>query len=251
MNAEHLESAQVVIGYRFVNTELLLRALTHASIAGSRRDSNERLEFLGDSVLGLICCEMIYAIYPEYLEGEMTKVKSTVVSRQTCAAIARDLGLHKFLLLGKGMQTQRDLPLSLAAACVESIVAAIYLDGGIEPVRGFLSPLLDPIIRRAAMSGHQENYKSVLQQHAQQQMGESPSYVVLDEKGPDHAKCFEVCVEIGGRRFTACWGASKKQAEQQAALNALSELGLMDKTEDGQHVVRAAQAGVGAASVAK
>lgn len=242
MTPENLEAAQSVIGYRFNNYEVLVRALTHASIAGSRQESNERLEFLGDSVLGLICCEMIYALFPEYLEGEMTKVKSTVVSRQTCAAIARELGLEKFLLLGKGMQTQRELPQSLAAACVESIVAAIYLDGGLEPVRLFLSPLLDPIIRRAASSGHQENYKSVLQQHAQQQMGESPSYVVLDEKGPDHAKCFEVCVEIGGKRFSACWGQSKKQAEQQAALNALSELGLMDQTEDGLRVVRVAGA---------
>lgn len=238
MSAENLDHVQTIIGHRFVDPELLVRALTHASVAGSRQESNERMEFLGDSVLGLVCCEMIFSMYPTLLEGEMTKIKSTVVSRQTCAAIARELGLHRHLLLGKGMLMHRELPQSLAAAAVESVVAAIYLDGGLGAARGFLEPLLAPMIRRAAASGHQENFKSVLQQHAQQAFGESPSYVVLDEKGPDHAKCFEIAVEIAGRRYAPCWGASKKQAEQQAALNALSELGLLDHTEDGLRVVR-------------
>lgn len=238
MTIENSEAIQNIIGYRFADPTLLTRAMTHASVAESRQESNERMEFLGDSVLGLICCEMIYGLYPTLLEGEMTKIKSTVVSRQTCAVIARELGLQKFLLLGKGMQSQRDLPQSLAAAAVESVVAALYLDGGMEPVRRFLTPLLEPMIRRAAVSGHQENFKSVLQQHAQQTFGESPVYVVLDEKGPDHAKCFELAVEIAGRRYPACWGASKKQAEQQAALNALNELGLLDLTEDGHQVLK-------------
>jgi len=240
MSCENLEAVQTILGHRFADLALLTRALTHASVAGSRQDSNERLEFLGDSVLGLVCCDLIFGMYPALLEGEMTKIKSTVVSRQTCAVIARELGLHTFLLLGKGMQTHRDLPQSLAAAAVESVVAAIYLDGGIEVARTFLRPLLEPMIRRAAASGHQENFKSVLQQHAQQNYGESPVYVVLDEKGPDHAKCFELAVEIAGKRYLACWGASKKQAEQQAALNALTELGLLDQTVDGHQVLRAA-----------
>lgn len=238
MSNDNLDAVQTILGHRFGDPALLVRALTHASVAGSRQESNERLEFLGDSVLGLVCCEMIYAMFPAFLEGEMTKIKSTVVSRQTCALIARELGLHNHLILGKGMQMQRELPQSLAAAAVESVVAAIYLDGGIEPARAFLRPLLEPMIRRAAASGHQENFKSVLQQHAQQVFGESPMYVVLDEKGPDHAKCFEIAVEIAGRRYPACWGASKKQAEQQAALNALSELGLVDQTLDGFKVLK-------------
>lgn len=238
MTCENLDHVQTIIGHRFADPGLLVRALTHASVAGSRQESNERMEFLGDSVLGLVCCEMIFSMYPSLLEGEMTKIKSTVVSRQTCAVIARELGLHKHLLLGKGMQTQRELPQSLAAAAVESVVAALYLDGGLSAARAFLEPQLEPMIRRAAASGHQENFKSVLQQHSQQTFGESPVYVVLDEKGPDHAKCFEIAVEIAGRRYPACWGASKKQAEQQAALNALNELGLMDHTEDGLKVVR-------------
>lgn len=238
MSIDNIDAVQTILGHHFRDPALLVRALTHASVAGSRQESNERLEFLGDSVLGLVCCEMIYGLFPTFLEGEMTKIKSTVVSRQTCALIARELGLHNHLILGKGMQMQRELPQSLAAAAVESVVAAIYLDGGLEPARAFLRPLLEPMIRRAAASGHQENFKSVLQQHAQQVFGESPMYVVLDEKGPDHAKCFEIAVEIAGRRYPACWGASKKQAEQQAALNALSELGLVDQTGDGFKVLK-------------
>ncbi|MFN7021625.1 MAG: ribonuclease III [Phycisphaerales bacterium] len=242
MSSAHIETAQSILGHQFADPTLLTRALTHASVAGSRQESNERMEFLGDSVLALVCCELIYSLYPDLLEGEMTKIKSTVVSRQTCATIARDLGLHKLLFLGKGMQTHRELPSSLAAAAVESVIAAIYLDAGIEPVRKFLRPLLEPMIHRAATSGHQENFKSVLQQHAQLTFGESPVYQVLDEKGPDHAKCFEIAVEIGGRRFPACWGQSKKQAEQQAAQLALSELGLLDQTDDGRKVMKPAPA---------
>ena len=235
MTPEQIELLQSRIGRKFDDPALLVRAMTHASTTDTRVDSNERLEFLGDAVLGLVCCELIFALYPHYLEGEMTKVKSTVVSRQTCAAVARELGLDKHLLLGKGMQGHRSLPQSLAAATLESIVAAIYFDGGLGAARMFLEPLLTPLIHRAAMSGHQENFKSVLQQHAQTKFGASPSYHVLDEKGPDHAKCFEVCVEIDGRKFPACWGQSKKQAEQQAALNALAELGVT-AVEDGGHV---------------
>jgi ribonuclease III len=225
--------AQARIGHTFANPSLLVLALTHASVADCRASSNERLEFLGDAVLGLVCCEMLYRLYPNLLEGEMTKIKSSVVSRQTCARIASDLGLDRLLILGKGIKSQRSVPQSLAAAAVESVIAAMYLDGGIEAARGFLEPLLEPLIRAAAASGHQENFKSVLQQYAQQSGQSTPAYMVLDEKGPDHSKCFEVCAEIGVRRFSSCWGASKKQAEQQAALLALRELGIVTDGPNG------------------
>jgi ribonuclease-3 len=221
------------IGYCFKDPELLKRALTHASVAENRVDSNERMEFLGDSVLGLIVSERIYHRYPELLEGEMTKIKSTAVSRQTCAQIARRLGLHEFLVLGKGMQANEGIPQSLAAAVLESIIAAVYLDGGYAEVERFIGQHVDPLIERAFESGHQENFKSVLQQHAQQTEQDPPVYRVLDEKGPDHAKCFKVAAELAGRRFNPCWGQSKKQAEQLAALAALVELGLVEQTDDG------------------
>ncbi|HMN41534.1 MAG TPA: ribonuclease III [Phycisphaerales bacterium] len=233
MTPEELDALQARLGHRFTDVSLLRRALTHASVTDVRKDSNERLEFLGDAVLGLVCCELIYTLYPDFLEGEMTKIKSTVVSRQTCAAIARELELDKHLTLGKGMQGFRALPQSLSAATLESVVAAIYFDAGLGAVRNFLVPLLSPLVLRAADSGHQENFKSVLQQFSQQRFGRSPAYHVLDEKGPDHAKCFEIAVEIDGRRFPSCWGASKKAAEQQAALNALGVLGVTVVQEDG------------------
>jgi ribonuclease-3 len=230
---ERLDALQARLGHRFKDLALLERALTHASVTDARKDSNERLEFLGDAVLGLVCCELIYSRYPDFLEGEMTKIKSTVVSRQTCAVIARELGLDAHLTLGKGMQGYRALPQSLAAATLESVVAAIYFDAGLEAARNFLVPILTPLVSRAADSGHQENFKSVLQQYSQQRFGRSPSYHVLDEKGPDHSKCFEVAVEIDGKRFQSCWGASKKAAEQQAALNALGALGVTVQEQDG------------------
>lgn len=233
-NEDRLEQAQVILGYRFTDSSLLTTALTHASLTDSRLNSNERMEFLGDAVLGLVCCEQIYSQFPDLLEGEMTKIKSLVVSRSNCAAMARRLGLDALLMLGKGMQQHRELPQSLAAGTMESVIAAIFLDGGIDSARAFLRPLLGPVIASAFASGHQDNYKSLLQQFAQQLFQETADYLVLDEKGPDHSKAFELCVEIGGRRFPACWGSSKKQAEQMAALAALTELGITAADADGR-----------------
>lgn len=228
-----IRKTQKILGHSFKDTSLIIRAVTHASIADTRLDSNERMEFLGDSVLGLIVAERIFTQHPGLLEGEMTKIKSTAVSRQTCAMLARSLGLDELLVLGKGMQRNESMPQSLAAAVLEALIAALYLDGGYGAAEKFVGPLVDPLIARAAASGHQENFKSVLQQHAQQSDLDTPAYRVLDEKGPDHSKCFKVCVEIGTRKFEASWGQSKKQAEQAAALNALTELGLIQRTDDG------------------
>lgn len=227
-------ATESAIGYTFTNPTLLRHALTHASLADSRLGSNERMEFLGDSVLGLVASRRIFDKFPGLMEGEMTKIKSTAVSRQTCAMIARRLGLDQFLMMGKGMAAHDQLPQSLAAAVLESIIAAIYLDGGYGAAERFILPLLDPLLDQAASSGHQENFKSVLQQHAQQQLQDTPVYRILDEKGPDHSKCFKVCVDIGGRRFTPTWGPSKKQAEQQAALTALRELQLVEEDTSGR-----------------
>jgi ribonuclease-3 len=222
------------IGYTFRNPALLELALRHASLADARVNSNERLEFLGDAALGLVVCELIYQKFPHLLEGEMTKIKSTVVSRQTCAEMGRDLGLVEFLLIGKGMKTHAVLPHSLSAAALEALIAALYLDGGLEAVRSFLHPRVEPLIEKAADSGHQENFKSILQQFAQQDMSRTPTYVVLQQQGPDHAKHFQVCVAIGERRFAPAWGPSKKQAEQAAALLALTELNVLQRDDAGK-----------------
>jgi len=229
-----LLQAQSILGYQFSNTALLDKALTHASIADSRLASNERLEFLGDAVLGMLVCHHLYENFPDLLEGDLTKIKSAAVSRRMCARIATELRLEGLLLLGKGMKTRATLPSSLAAAVLESVIGAIYLDAGLDAVRHFLMPLLAPLIDDAAASGHQQNFKSVLQQYGQRRLEAAPDYLLLDEKGPDHAKCFEVCVELAGQRYPSCWAASKKQAEQQAAFLALELLGLLVQSDDGQ-----------------
>jgi ribonuclease-3 len=231
---EVLDRAKRIISVEFNNDEILGLALRHASHSDSRLESNERLEFLGDAVLGMVVCERIFERFPDLLEGEMTKIKSTVVSRKTCADIAERLGLPELLILGKGMLTQERVPRSLCAAVFESVIAAVYLDRGFEAARAFLLPLIDPAIEEAEESGHQQNFKSVLQQHAQQVLGESPVYRVMDEKGPDHAKCFKVAVELGGKAYPSSWGQSKKQAEQQAAQMALHDLGVLVRDERGR-----------------
>ena len=226
-----LESCQEIIGYTFKDPELLSLALTHASVAPNRVDSNERLEFLGDAVLGLVVCQDLYEQFGDLLEGEMTKIKSSVVSRRTCAIIAEERGISELLFLGKGMPGPDRLPQSVAAAVLESIIGAVYLDGGMSAAQRFVLECVRPFIEEAIATEHQRNYKSMLQQHSQRRWGTTPDYQLLDEKGPDHSKCFEVAVSIGGRHFTSAWGMSKKDAEQEAARRALGELGLMDAEE--------------------
>ncbi len=230
--ADVLARAQELIDYRFKDPALLRQALTHASEADTRLASNERLEFLGDSVLGLVVCDKLFERFPDYLEGELTKLKSVVVSRKTCAEISDRLGLTPLLFLGKGMNNHDTVPTSLRAAVLESVIAGIFLDGGFGAARDFILKHAADVIEQVARNEHQQNYKSVLQQHVQKQVPGTPQYIQLDEQGPDHSKCFEICVSIGDRRFPAAWGPSKKEAEQRAALNALRELGL-DTGDDG------------------
>lgn len=229
-----VERAAAVLGYHFQNAALLTEALTHASSAGHRLQSNERMEFLGDAILGYVVCEYLYKHFPDLLEGELTKIKSAVVSRRVCAEISHQINLADMLNLGKGMAGRPGLPGSVAAAVLEAIIAAIYLDGGMEPARDFILRQMVPFIEEAASSAHQQNFKSVLQQYAQKHLPTNPSYVLLDEKGPDHAKCFEVCVEIDGRRFSSAWANAKKEAEQKAALLALNELGIAEIDDNGK-----------------
>jgi ribonuclease III len=184
----------------------------------------------------MVTVELTFRTYPTLLEGDMTKIKSHAVSREACAKVAAEIGLDQFLILGKGMQNGGPLPPSLAAAALEAVIGAIYLDGGFDEAARFIRPHLVRVVERAFLSGHQQNFKSLLQQHAQQTMGATPAYKILDEKGPDHAKAFKVCVEISQRRFEAAWGQTKKKAEQEAALIALRDLGVVKDNDQG-HVV--------------
>lgn len=231
MSPETRQRAETILGYTFKNPQLLKEALTHASIADRRIESNERMEFLGDAVLDLIICEALYQRFPQYQEGDLTKVKSAVVSRRTCAEVANETGLTDLLIIGKGISSRNAMPGSLAAAVYESIVAALYLDGGFDLVKAYVLRTMTPRLEEIASNNHQQNYKAVLQQHAQKILGAAPVYELLDEKGPDHSKCFEVCVTIDGRRFTSAWGPNKKMAEQKAALLALEDLGVFAPRE--------------------
>jgi len=222
--AGSLEQCERVLRYRFRDPTYLREALTHASGADHRLVSNERLEFLGDAILGAIVCELLFRKFPDYLEGDMTRVKSVVVSRRTCAKISRALGFDEFLVMGKGMGSQEETPPSVLADVFESLVGAIYLDGGMEAAKRFILQHIEAEIDATVVGQGGVNYKSQLQQVAQRQFGETPTYRLLDEKGPDHSKCFKIAAQIGRDRYAPAWGRNKKDAEQRAAMNALSQI---------------------------
>lgn len=221
---EKLAFCQQALGYAFRDRGLLERCLTHSSLASHRLASNERLEFLGDAILGAVVCEMLFRRFPEEPEGELTRLKSSLVSRRTCAKVSQQLGLERSLLLGKGLRTHERIPSSIIAAVFESLVAGVYLDGGHEAARELIERLMSAELDEIAEEDQLHNYKSLLQQHAQKAFNETPVYRLLDEKGPDHSKCFKVAAVIGATAYPPAWGNNKKQAEQRAACNALSEL---------------------------
>ena len=226
MNQQQLQRCQELIGYTFANPDLLALALTHASVAPTRMQSNERMEFLGDAVLGLVVCHDLYESYEELMEGEMTQIKSAVVSRHVCAIVADQTGLSDLMHLGKGMSAE-GVPQSVSAAVLEAVIGAIYLDGGLAPARQFILTHMRSHIVQMLEEAHQKNYKSMLQQLAQRRWSITPDYALLDEKGPDHSKCFEIAVSIGGKHYPSAWGRSKKEAEQKAAHSALLDLGVL------------------------
>jgi len=228
MKEESLREIEQIIGYKFSNLNLLTRAFTHSSSADNRLLSNERLEFLGDAILGAVICQRLFEHFPGYLEGDLTKIKSMLVSRRSCARITRELGLHQYLQTGKGMATSRALTSSCSAGLLEAVIAAIYIDGGFEVASNFILNVFAPLIERADAEQSQGNFKSILQQYAQQELDTTPVYELVDEKGPDHDKCFESEVVIVAHHFPSAWGSNKKEAEQKAAFNALVELGIFE-----------------------
>ncbi len=232
MDEKTLLQIEQILDYSFNNPELIELAFTHSSYADNRVSSNERLEFLGDSILSLVICETLFARFPEYLEGDLTKIKSMIVSRKTCSKVAGELGLTEFIFAGKGMANTRAMAGSISAGALEAVIAAVYLDGGYEAVTKFILMAFSEMIDQADAAQHQQNFKSLLQQHCQREFNSTPIYELLDEKGPDHNKCFESSVVISDRRFESAWGMTKKDAEQKAACNALVELGVIQAVEE-------------------
>lgn len=215
-----LELCETRIGYQFRDRELLRRCLTHSSAAETRLDSNERLEFLGDAVLGLIICEYLYQLFPEQREGQLTQMKSWLVSRQTCARAAKLLDLQPLILVGRGLQV---IPESILSAAVESLVAGVYFDGGLDAARNFILHAFREELS-LCRPVDSENYKSQLQEYTQRQLGKTPEYLVVGESGPDHAREFLISAKVGDVMYESGRGRSKKEAEQQAARNAVVSL---------------------------
>lgn len=216
------------IGYKFKNTELLKRALTHTSYAnetgGDHNLSNERLEFLGDSVLGVITAEDFFMNYRNLPEGELTKLRAATVCEKALCEYAKDIDLGSFILLGRGeIVTGGSERPSILADAFEALIAAIYLDGGMDAAKGFV---LKYIEKAAKEHRGFKDYKTMLQEVVQKNPGEIVEYVLVKETGPDHDKRFEVEVHLNSNVIGRGTGTSKKKAEQAAAKEALELMGL-------------------------
>jgi ribonuclease-3 len=216
---------QESIGYLFRREGLLRKSLTHSSVKDDKHPSNERLEFLGDAILGMVISEYLFSMLPENDEGDLTKVKSVVVSSQTLSRLGLEMGLDKYLLLGKGIRLKKEIPRSLIANAVEAVIAAVYLDRGMEAARHFVLDHLHYYVEEVLADEHVEkNYKSLLQQCAQRELSGTPTYRVVAERGPDHSKSFRVAAVIKGHEYPIGSGDSKKAAEQEAARIALADI---------------------------
>lgn len=217
------------INYHFQNLTLLNRALTHRSYANEQRKpglkDNERLEFLGDAVLEVIVSHYLIDKYPDYTEGNLSKLRSYIVSEPVLAKIARQLEIGHLLLLGKGEErTHGRHKNSLLANALEAIIAGIYLDSGLDKAREFILKLFQEHISAAAESAHLQNYKSLLQEYTQAEKNVIPVYELVSKKGPHHQRIFEVQVKLGKKIYGSGQGKSKKEAEQQAAKQVLKVL---------------------------
>jgi ribonuclease-3 len=229
---EILRHLQAKLRHTFAKPGLALQALTHSSAKDKDFPCNERLEFLGDAILGHIISEHLFQLFPDYEEGDLSTMKSIIVSASTLAEKAQELELEKIVILGRGLKEKRNLPKSILANAFEAVIAALYLDGGFETTRDFVLANLKVKVDEILKDEHEKNYKSLLQDYAQRAKATIPAYKVMKEEGPDHKKMFQVVVELAGTQFGPAWGANKKEAEQRAARKALQTLGLLSGAPD-------------------
>ena len=223
MNYEKIEKE---IGYEFKNKQLLETALTHTSYAyENKKQSNEKLEFLGDSILEFVSSEYIYNNYPKLKEGEMTKVRASVVCEDSLQKIAKMHNFSDFLYLGKSERiSQKEVRPAIMADSIEAVIAAIFLDGGLEEAKKFILNNLAEPIENATKNIGQKDYKTVLQEVLQKNGNVDIEYVIIDEKGPDHEKVFTAEVKFNNKILAIGEGKSKKQAEMEAAQKALENI---------------------------
>lgn len=226
---ELLKKLYEIIDYEFNNVSLIQTALTHSSYANESKENipfNERLEFLGDSVLGLIISDYLYNYYPDLSEGDLSKIRAAVVSEVSLAQKARELQIGSFLRLGKGEESLggRDCS-SVLADALESLIGAIYLDSSLYAAKTFVLKIMIPAIEAYFEGKGEQDYKTVLQELLQSQSTSEITYQVVKETGPDHDKRFIIEVCHGRKIIGIGEGKNKKQAEQKAAQNALVNLG--------------------------
>lgn len=222
-----MEQLQNNLGYHFKNPALLARALTHSSYANERHvdtGNNERLEFLGDSVLGFITAEYLFANHRDFPEGELTKLRAYAVCEKSLFSYAEEIGLGHYLKLGKGEERTggRTRP-SVLSDAFEAVIAAIYLDGGMDEAKKFVLRFVVPYVEAKPTF---KDYKTMLQEVVQKNQGETLEYVLVSETGPDHDKCFTVEVHLNSNVIGRGVGGSKKKAEQNAAKEALELMGI-------------------------
>ena len=222
-----IKDLETAIGYRFQNISLLQNALAHSSYANERwhdsLKSNERLEFLGDSILGMAVAEYLYRNFPNRPEGELTRMRADMVCETSLAAVADKIGLGEHLLLGHGEERFGGRKrASILADAVESVIAACFLDGGMEAARGFVTKYI--LIEVPVKQLHNADYKTALQELVQQKKDQVLSYELIGESGPDHDKEFRVQVSLNGAPIGVGIGRSKKRAEQDAARVAMEAL---------------------------
>ena len=228
-----LARCQELLGYTFSDPDLLAQALTHPSSESAEVDHNERMEFLGDAVLGMVICEDLYRRLPGAREGELTRVKSVVVSRSTLARVARTKGLGRFVQVGRGLVADASLSMRVLGNLYEAVVAALYVDGGLKAARAFILETLEDEIERVVAGEYHHDFKSLLQQYAQRVLGTTPAYTLVSEEGPDHLKRFCVAAVIAGTRYACGEGQTKKQAEQVAAEKTYQQLLDQEEREAG------------------
>ena len=226
---ERLDPLEETIGYRFDDRALLHGATIHRSFANETEEDiadNEVMEFLGDAVLGLVISDLLYRRNPDFSEGEMSKLKAFLVSSESLARRAEEIGLGDYLVLGRGEEkTDGRLKDSLLANSFEAVIAAVYLDGGLQPATEFIDKTVYRHLADAVEEDvHFNDFKSLLQERLQSNGGALPVYSVVDESGPDHEKTFRVVVEVDGAPRGEGEGRTKKGAEQMAAERTLEML---------------------------
>ncbi len=224
---DQIERIQSSLDYHFRRPEYLYNALVHSSAREEGLPCNERMEFLGDAVLGMIISEYLYGHFTDYEEGQLSAIKSVVVSCGSLAKESQRLGVAEVIRLGKGISQRTSLPDSVLGNAYEALVAAIYLDGGLESARRFVLEGLTVRIQEVLEGRHDLNYKSMLQHFTQKQLGTVPIYRVVGEHGPDHQKSFDVTVHLQDAVYGPGVGRTKKDAEQRAARIALEALHLL------------------------